>query len=51
MKSEYSSLCQRCIWEIHPTMLTGYCIQGTCDRCGTCGDLAMVRTGDAKGSA
>jgi hypothetical protein len=27
-------------------MLTTYCIEGTCDRCGYYGDLAMVEAND-----
>ncbi len=46
MGRESQSLCQRCIWQTHPVMLAGYCIKGTCDRCGYYGDLAMVKTDD-----
>jgi hypothetical protein len=49
VKSEHPSLCQRCVWETNPTMLTSYCIEGTCDRCGYYGDLAIVEVGGAKG--
>lgn len=37
------SLCQNCVWDTYPTMLTGYCLQGlACDRCKRVTDLAMV---------
>jgi hypothetical protein len=38
-----SLLCQRCIWILHPLMLTTYCIPGTCPRCGRLSDLAIVK--------
>ena len=41
---EYQSLCQNCVWQIRPTMLTGYCLWSlTCDRCGRVSDLAITR--------
>jgi len=48
MNREYSSVCQRCIWQTYPTMLTGYCIEGRCERCGYYGDLAIVKAASEK---
>jgi len=45
---EYPSLCQRCIWQTRPTMLTGYSIEGKCERCGHYGDLALVKAASEK---
>lgn len=37
------SLCQRCVWALHPLMLTTYCLRNfSCDRCHRTSDLAMV---------
>ena len=38
------SICQNCVWTHHPaTMLTGYCMDGSCDLCGHFSRLAMVK--------
>lgn len=39
------SLCQSCVFQLHPIMLTGYCMNGTgmkCDECGRVADLALT---------
>lgn len=39
----FPAYCQGCVWEIHPQMMTTYCLRGcTCDCCGYKGDLALV---------
>lgn len=39
----YLDLCQSCVWDVHPTMLTGYCLRDCkCDRCGRVSDLAIT---------
>lgn len=41
---KYPSLCQVCVWVIHPMMLTGYCLWNTkCTCCGRICDLAMCK--------
>jgi len=41
---EYASICQSCVYQCHPIMLTGYCLTDcVCDCCGRLADLAMVK--------
>jgi hypothetical protein len=43
-ESTYSTLCQHCVYQLHPTMLTGYCIRAVkCDHCGRVADCALTR--------
>jgi len=38
------ALCQHCVWETGPTMLTGYCLSHhTGDKCKRATDCALVR--------
>jgi hypothetical protein len=40
----YQMLCQNCVYQFHPVMLTGYCLTGcSCDVCGKHGDLAITK--------
>jgi len=42
--SKYPSLCINCVWEVHPVMLTTYCLHSMrCDRCGKIGSLAITK--------
>ena len=43
-RGTFESVCQHCVWETHPDMLTGYCLKAlACDRCGRVSDLAMTK--------
>lgn len=42
-KSDYATICQSCVYKIHPLMLTTYSIKGYCDRCGQLDYLAIVK--------
>jgi hypothetical protein len=33
--------CQGCVYQEHPSMITTYCIDARCDRCGRFGWLAI----------
>lgn len=42
---QFATLCPYCIDELHPQMLTGYCMTAVhCDRCNRVTDCAMVKT-------
>ena len=43
MVNAFPSLCQSCCMTTHPTMLSGYCINGHCERCGKYDRLAMTK--------
>jgi len=43
VKRIYLTLCQHCVWTIHPHMLTGYCVRFvTCHRCKYLSDCALT---------
>jgi len=35
------TICQHCVYQTHPEMMTGYCITGPCERCGRVTRLAI----------